>query len=413
MDYIIEGQHKLNGEVAVCGSKNCALPLLAATVLTDKEVVLHNCPDIFDVQNMLSLLESLGKKTQRQGETVIVGGEVATTQISREKAVLLRGSGLLLGGLVAKRGSAFLPQTGGCAIGKRPMDIHVDGLRALGVEVDDAEGIVCHGKPVGGKYRLRMPSVGATENLLCAASLCKQTTVLLNCAMEPEVVALQRFLQLLGVKIQGVGTSTLHIEGKESLGGGEFQIIPDRIVACTYLACAVACGGNVTVKDCSPMHFECFLKMLEERFTLRTFQNAVNIVVSRKTDGYGSVTTAPYPGFPTDVQQILLSLAALSDGGTTKITETLFENRLKHNVSQLQKMGAEVSCRGDCAEIRGKNLHAADVSAADLRGGAALVVAALGAEGTSRVSQAQHIFRGYSCFRENLVSLGGKMEYLQ
>ena len=164
MDYIIEGQHKLNGEVAVCGSKNCALPLLAATVLTDKEVVLHNCPDIFDVQNMLSLLESLGKKTQRQGETVIVGGEVATTQISREKAVLLRGSGLLLGGLVAKRGSAFLPQTGGCAIGKRPMDIHVDGLRALGVEVDDAEGIVCHGKPIGGKYRLRMPSVGATEN---------------------------------------------------------------------------------------------------------------------------------------------------------------------------------------------------------------------------------------------------------
>ena len=406
MDYIIFGKNKLFGELPVYGAKNCELALLGATVLTSDEITLQNCPNIVDVENMLILLESMGKKITRMGDSVSVSGHVNTV-VPQEKAKLLRGSGLVLGGLVSAYGEAFLPSTGGCAIGTRPIDIHLDGLRSMGVTVlESFDGVRCEGKPCGCNYFLRFASVGATENLLCAAVLAKGTTVLNNCATEPEVVALEEMLVQMGAKIDGIGTHSLTVQGVKSLHGAAFAVIPDRIVACTYLACVAASGGKLSVTNCCPKHFDAFLTLLESRFEVKRYENAVTLQANGKPTDYGNVITAPYPGFPTDAQQILLSLCAQSGGGISVVTENLFENRLAHNASQLSQMGADVTVNGRSAKIVGKNLHGARVCAKDLRGGAALVVAALGAEGLTEVSNAEHILRGYDKFAENLRAVG-------
>lgn len=407
MDYIINGKKSLYGDLPVYGAKNCALALLGATVLTTEEIVLKNCPKISDVENMLSLLESLGKKVVRSDETVAVSGPTATTSVPKEKAGLLRGSGLVLGGLVSAYGEAFLPATGGCAIGARPMDIHLQGLRAMevSVEYDDA-GIKCVGKPKGSVFRLRFPSVGATENLLCAAACACGTTVLSNCALEPEVIALENMLAQMGARIRGIGTSEIEIRGVRKLHGAEFTVIPDRIVACTYLACAAAAGGRISITNCSPRDFQAFLRILKPRFDVHVFSDAVTIYANRVPDNYGVTSTAPYPAFPTDCQQLLLSLCAQSAGGTSYIRENLFENRLEHNANQLNKMGADVVVSGCQAEITGKNLSGTEIFAGDLRGGAGLVVAALGAEGKSVVHNTENICRGYRDFSGALRSVG-------
>lgn len=388
------------------GAKNCELALLGATVLTSEEITLQNCPNIVDVENMLILLESMGKKVVRKGASVTVSGHV-TTVVPRAKAKLLRGSGLVLGSLVSAYGEAFLPSTGGCAIGARPIDIHLDGLRSMNVAVwESFDGVRCEGKPCGCNFTLRFASVGATENLLCAAVLAKGTTVLRNCATEPEVVALEEMLVQMGAKIDGIGTPTLSVQGAQSLHGTVFDVIPDRIVACTYLACVAAAGGKLSVTNCRPQHFNAFLTLLESKFQVKRYANAVTLCANERPADYGNVTTAPYPGFPTDAQQILLSLCAQSCGGTSVVTENLFENRLAHNASQLSLMGADVTVCERSATIVGKNLHGATVCAKDLRGGAALVVAALGAEGLSEVRNAEHVLRGYDNFAENLRSVG-------
>lgn len=409
MDYIVNGGNKLYGELQVYGSKNCTLALLGATLLTEECVTLHNCPVITDVENMLKLLAALGKDVCRCGNTVSVAG-YASTIVPAGLAKLLRGSGLVLGSAVARYNYVFLPATGGCAIGSRPIDIHLDGLRAMQVEVtDNAEGVTCRGKPNACEYRLRFPSVGATENLLCAATLAKGKTTLVNCALEPEVVALQNLLCKMGAKIEGVGSSVVTVCGVEKLHGAEFDVIPDRIVAATYLACAAAAGGKVTVVDCVSEHITALLEILQPRYELRLYKNVVTIKSDAAPQDFGNIITAPYPAFPTDVQQIMLSLCAASNGGTSVITEKLFENRLLHNVAELRKMGANISVRENVAEIVGNRLHGAEVQAADLRGGAGLVVAALATEGLTCISKAQHIERGYSQLAENLNSVGAEI----
>ena len=407
MDYIINGGRRLCGEISVYGAKNCALALLGATILTNDTVVLYNCPDIVDVDNMLKLLQAMGKKVQRHGDTVQIFGGLITTSAPQQYATLIRGSALILGSTLSRYHTIDLPLPGGCAIGARPMDVHLLGLEAMGVTVvESPNSLHCSGTPHGARYNLRMPSVGATENLLCASALAKGETVLTNCATEPEVVALAQMLLAMGADISGVGTATMTIKGVDKLHGAIFRVIPDRIVAATYLAATVATCGDVAVTNCEPNHLRAFTELLTPHFQLKQYADAIHIKVEKQPLGYGSVTTAPYPNFPTDMQSLLMSLAAISCGGQTTICETLFENRLQHNALELAKMGAQIEVQADTATISGRKLHGATVVSHDLRGGAGLVVAALNAEGKSTVCGVEHINRGYSKLAEHLISLG-------
>ncbi|MCM1195072.1 MAG: UDP-N-acetylglucosamine 1-carboxyvinyltransferase [Corallococcus sp.] len=407
MDYIINGGNKLRGEIAVYGAKNCALPLLGASILTDEEVVLHNCPRIVDVENMILLLRAMGKKVIWQDNTVCIGGALNTTCAPASIAKLLRGSALIMGSALAKYGRIELPLPGGCAIGCRPIDIHLSGLEAMGAQVKRERGsVVCNGALKGANYAMRFASVGATENLLSASVLAKGETVLENCATEPEVEALGLMLVKMGAKIENVGQMNLRITGVKNLHGAEFDIIPDRIVTATYLSAAVAATGQITVTNCRPRHLYAFLRILRERFDLTEYDDAIGISVVSQPSDYGRLVTAPYPFFPTDIQSLALSLAAMADNGTTVIKETLFENRLQHNANELNKMNADIKVVGDKAIVRGGKLTGATVKACDLRGGAGLVVAALNACGTTTVQDVSHIDRGYINLADSLKSLG-------
>ena len=407
MDYIINGGKRLSGEIPVYGAKNCALALLGATVLTNDTVVLQNCPEIADVNNMLMLLQSMGKRVTRKGDTVQIFGGLCTTSAPERYATLIRGSALILGSTLARYHTVDLPLPGGCAIGARPMDIHLLGLQQMGVTVEEApDSLHCYGRPHGANYNLRFASVGATENLLCASVLAKGETVLTNCATEPEVVGLAEMLIAMGADIQGVGETTVTIKGVDKLHGAVFKVIPDRIVAATYLSATVATFGDVTVTNCNPAHLKAFTDLLEPRFKLALYDDAIRLTVDKQPADYGRVITAPYPLFPTDMQSLVMSLAAFSDGGRTEICEKLFENRLQHNADELAKMGASIEVEGDVAKICGRQLHGAAVQAHDLRGGAGLIVAALNAEGTSRVCDVEHVNRGYSKLAENLAAIG-------
>ena len=406
MDYIVNGGNRLSGEIAVYGAKNCALALLGATILTDEEVILHNCPNIVDVENMIRLLRSMGKKILRSGDTVSVSGKLSTTVAPREIATLLRGSALILGSTLAKYHQIDLPLPGGCAIGARPMDIHLLGLERLNINVSHSQqSVKCVGMPVGAKYSMRFASVGATENLVCAATLARGETVLDNCATEPEVAALEQLLIKMGAKINGVGSQRVVVEGVKTLHGAEYDIIPDRIVTATYISCGVATLGDVTVTNCCPTHIRSFVDILQPHCYVSEYAGAIRVVATEPANGYGTIVTAPYPLFPTDMQSLVLSLATCCNGQTV-ICEKLFENRLSHNASQLNKMGACVSVDGDTATVVGSQLHGALLQAKDLRGGAGLVIAALSANGQSRISDIEHIDRGYINLAQSLATLG-------
>lgn len=406
MDYIINGG-RLCGEISDYGAKNCALALLGATILTDGQITLRNCPNIVDVENMLLLLSAMGKRVTRQGDTVSVSGKLCTTSAPRSLATLLRGSALILGSTIARYHQINLPLPGGCAIGARPMDIHLNGLNALGVQVKSRiDEVECSGTPVGASYNLRFASVGATENLLCAAALAKGESVFTNCATEPEVTALAKMLLKMGAKIRGIGTSTITVEGVNKLHGAQFDVIPDRIVAATYICAGIATLGDVTVTNCNPIHMQALLDILSPCVNITQYSSAVRVVADKQPKGYGKVVTAPYPYFPTDMQSLILTLATCSDG-ETQIRENLFENRLQHNAEQLCKMGARVVVKDNCAFVQGCKLHGAKVCAGDLRGGAGLVIAALNATGASVVSGIEHVNRGYVDLAQNLRLLGG------
>lgn len=408
MDYIINGGRRLCGEVPVYGSKNCALALLGATPLTEDEIVLHSCPKIEDVSNMLRLLTFLGKNVKRQGDTVAVSGAIKNTVLPDALTKLLRGSGLLLGSLLGRYGSAELPLTGGCAIGQRPMDIHFDGLRQMGVMVCNTScgKVSCMGYPQSVKYRLRFASVGATENLVCAAVRGKGNFLLSNCAVEPEVTALCELLNLMGAKIYGAQNSVKQIEGVSCLHGCEYTIIPDRIVACTYLAAGAVTGGDVRVTQCAPLQLFAFLRFLKRCGAKIAYdENSVRVTVKKTLRAAGRIVTAPYPFFPTDAQSLAMSLAACSVGDT-QIVERLFENRLAHNAEQLKKMGAKILVDNDTAFVKGGLLSGAEVSGADLRGEAALLVAALAAQDKTVLGNVSYIQRGYDGLGVSLCSLG-------
>lgn len=410
----ITGKNKLNGEVCVNGSKNAALPVLAATILCEKPCVLKNIPHISDVSNMQSLLKSTGQYSllsnhQYQCEMASEISHFASYDLANR----LRASFLVAGPLVARTGYARVAYPGGCQIGERPVDLHLKGFSKLGISVAIQNGYVelKANKLKGNRIYLDFPSVGATENLMMAATLAHGTTMLENAAAEPEIVDLANFLNQMGADISGAGTDTIVIQGVSSLTGGEYEVIPDRIEAGTYMIAAAATGGKVKVSGVLPEHLNPLVAKLRETGTHITVGER-EILVEGKS-GYKAVDikTMPHPGFPTDLQAQFCAMLAGAKG-TSIITETIFENRFLH-LPELKRLGAKITVEGRTAVIEGTNkLNGAQVRASDLRAAASLVIAGLMAEGTTTVEDNGYLLRGYSQLCENLKKLGAEIEVL-
>lgn len=412
--FLVQKSGPLTGEVTISGSKNAVLPIMAAALLTEEKCTIMETPALRDVDVMCQLLESLGAEVEDKLEDNIV--EIEAKTISQNEAPFelvkkMRASILVIGPLLARTGKAVIPLPGGCAIGKRPIELHLKGLRALGVEIKEESGTqgpleARVDRLVGNDIYLDFPSVGATEVIMMTAAVAEGTTVIENAAQEPEIVDLANFLNKMGAKIKGAGTATVKIDGVEKLHGVSHQVIPDRIEAGTFMVASVITKGNILIRNILPDHVkpvtaklrECGaeITMTEEGMIVR---GDVNPIIS--TD----IKTLPYPGFPTDMQSPFMALLTVAKGPSVVI-ETVFENRFMH-VAEFNRMGANIKTQGNCAIIPGdKQLQGAQVVATDLRAGAAVVLTGLVAEGTTEVSDIYHIDRGYENFVEKFRGLG-------
>ena len=408
--YIIEGGRPLYGEVEIQSAKNAVLPLLAASVLTEERVVIRRCPRIADVLNMVQILGELGCKTGFEGDALIIdGADAANHEIPSALARELRSSVFLLGSVVARFGRARIAYPGGCDIGLRPVDLHLQGLRRLGVGVREEGGCIdcsCSGVR-GAEIVLDCPSVGATENILLAAVTARGTTVIRNAAREPEIVDLANMLVAMGARVEGAGTSTIEVEGVplSSLHPCEHTTVGDRIEAGTFLAGGALMGGPVTVRGIDPSFLRMALMKLQAMGC--DVQTGDGWITVARTGALlpTDIQTLPHPGFPTDLQAQFMLLAARAEGSSV-ITENVFENRFMF-AAELGRMGADITIEGHHALVRGvKGLQGAPVSATDLRAGAAIVLAGISAEGETRVHHIEHIDRGYEDYVGKLVSLG-------
>ncbi len=405
---VIRGHRPLFGTVAASGSKNAALPILAASLLAEGTTTLCNVPHLTDITLMCEILAELGcHVTQHEHTVTVCADALRRYEISYNLTGQMRGSFLVMGPLLARFGRVRIAMPGGCAIGARPIDLHIKGLVALGAQIRNRQGFIdaTASKLTGTKIYLDFPSVGATENILCAATLAEGLTVIENPATEPEIVDLANFLCRLGAKISGAGTDTIKIYGVTALRGAQHAIISDRIEAGTLLVAAAATGGQVTVTDIVPDYMKPLTaKLSEMQVPVSVADKAVTVSgvgLLRATD----IKTLPFPGFPTDMQAQMTSLLALSSG-TGIITETVFENRFMHT-GELNRMGASIKVAGRSAVIEGKkSLTGTRVKATDLRAGAALVIAGLAARGDTEISDIHHIERGYDHLDEKLRSLG-------
>ena len=404
----VEGMHRLQGEAAVQGSKNAVLPILSACVLNEGETILHGCPKIRDVSSMLEALECAGAKIAWEGNTVILDTSVMYPAPFIEKAGCMRSSVMLLGSFLGRFGRATLGYPGGCRIGRRPIDLHEQTLNAMGVIFCEEEDYL-EGRCVsleGCDLYLPYPSVGVTENILLAASKASGMTRIYGAAKEPEITELCKFLMLLGVRIGGIGTDRLSIMGGKFKKHVEYQICTDRIVAGTYLFAVAGTGGDVILKNAPLTHMKNTIQTVGRLGAkLNRCGNDVRIQMKGTPNAIRCIRTAPYPEFPTDLQSPLLSVLCKADG-CSKIEERIFENRFLI-VKELQKMGANVVTEGRCAYTSPvKRLMGSCVEATDLRGGAALVIAAMEAEGKSVIDNAEVIFRGYERIIEDFQDLG-------
>ena len=407
--YIINGGNKLYGSVGVQSAKNSVLPILAATVLADQKVEILNVPQISDVRNMVKILACLGCKTVYEGDSIIIDSSSADCfEIPSALARELRSSVFMLGAVISRFHSAKIAYPGGCDIGLRPVDLHLTGLKRLGVQISEKNGyIICKcDKLSGNEIMLDCPSVGATENIMLAAVKADGTTIIKNAAREPEIEDLQNFLNKIGAKISGAGSGTIKIDGVKKLYGCQYQPIPDRIEAGTFLIGAAMCGGEVTVEGIYPENISSLIHKLTENGCKIHINNDKIVLENHKIlTSVKSVETRPYPGFPTDLQAQYTALCCISNGHSI-ITENLFETRFKY-VPELRKMGADVTVIDRNAFVRGvEKFKGATVVAYDLRGGAALVLAALAGEGSSEVLDISHIDRGYGAFEYKLRKLG-------
>lgn len=404
----INGGHRLVGEVRASGAKNAALPILAAGLLTAEDLVLHNVPDLADVRTMLKLLEGMGVRVDRNGTDVTLNaGAITSTKAPYELVKTMRASVLTLCPLVTRFGHAEVSLPGGCAIGARPVDQHIKGLKQLGAEVDIKEGYVVAraGRLQGTRIVTDMVTVTGTENLVMAAVLAEGTTVIENAALEPEVVDLCDCLNAMGAKIEGIGTARLTIEGVAALHGAEHTVIADRIEAGSFFVAAVVTQGDILVTHCEPHHMEVVLdKLREAGAQLDVGSDWVRVRMTGRPKPV-SVRTVPHPGFPTDMQAQFMTMNCFAEG-TASVTETIFENRFMH-VPELMRLGARISIDGHTALVEGvPSLTGATIMATDLRASASLVIAALAAEGSSTVDRIYHLDRGYERMEEKLRSLG-------
>ena len=411
--YVIKGGNPLVGEVEIGGAKNAALGFLAAAIMTDETVIIDNLPNVRDINVLLSAMEGIGAKIERLGEhkVKINGSLIHDLSVDYEYINKIRASYYLLGALLGKYKKAEVAFPGGCAIGTRPIDLHLKGFRALGADVDIQHGLISATAEhlVGNHIYLDKVSVGATINIMMAASMAEGKTIIENAAKEPHVVDVANFLNSMGANIRGAGTDVIRIVGVEKLHKTEYSIIPDQIEAGTFMFAAAATKGDVTVKNVIPKHLEATTaKLIEIGCEVEEFDDAVR-VVSSKPLHHTQVTTLPYPGFPTDMQPQMSVLLALAEG-TSTVTESIFENRFKY-VDELTRMGAQVKVESNIAIITGVEKYTgARVSAPDLRAGAALVIAGLAAEGITIVDDIYYIERGYEHFEEKLASLGAMIE---
>ncbi len=408
--YIINGENKLSGTVEVQSAKNSVLPILAATVLTDEKVTICNVPEITDVRNMIRILNCLGCRSVFSGGNVTIESSCADCyEIPRELAHELRSSVFLLGSVISRFHKAKIAYPGGCDIGLRPVDLHLTGLKKLGVRIKEDNGYIsCEcDKLTGNEIMLDCPSVGATENIMLAAVKAEGITTIENAAREPEIEDLQKFLNRIGAKVSGAGTGTIVIRGVEKLGGCSYLPISDRIEAGTYLIGTAMCGGEITLTHANAELLSSLLhKLRENGCKIRIKDDKIYLKNDRRLVSVKSVETQPYPGFPTDLQAQMTALCCICSGNSI-ITENLFETRFKY-APELRKMGADITVIGRNAFVHGvPKLKGATVVAHDLRGGAALVIAALSAEGRSEILDISHIDRGYSGFEYKLRALGG------
>ncbi len=409
--YLVEGGKPLHGSIPISGAKNSVLPILAATLLTGGRTILHNCPDLRDVRSALEILEHLGCRTRRQGSDILVDSSGASRwDVPHALMREMRSSVIFLGPILARFGKARLSLPGGCEIGQRPIDLHLAALRRLGAEIREEGGdILCRAGDLRGReIILSFPSVGATENAMLTACACSGVTRIINAAREPEIADLQAFLQKAGADIGGSGESVITVSGGMPRRDVEHTILPDRIETATYLCAAAACGGEVTLTETQPEQVGTVLQCLSEAgCTVRTAGRSITLLAPERLGHIAQVRTMPYPGFPTDAQAPLMA-AACTGQGASVFLETIFENRYRH-VSELARMGADIRVSGRTALVNGAALHGASVRCTDLRGGAALVIAALAARGESRIEDITHIDRGYEHLAEKLTALGGSI----
>jgi len=410
---VIEGGNKLTGEVVVSGAKNAVLPILAATVIGANESTIFNVPKLKDVEVMEKILISLGVNIKRIDNMMWIDSKpLNNIKIPEELVREMRSSIILMGAMLARTGEVVASFPGGCEIGPRPIDMHLKGLRELGAEIEESHGFIyAKAKELKGcEIQLDYPSVGATENIMLAATRAKGTTVIRNAAREPEIVDLQNYLNKAGAKVSGAGTSVVIIEGVNEFNDVSHNTMPDRIVAGTYMIASAITGGEIVVKNIVIDHLQAIIAKLKEAGCIIYNDNSsLKIIGPRKINSIEMIQTLPYPGFPTDMQAQMMALLTIANG-TSIISETVFENRFKH-AEELIRMGANIKIFGRVAVVKGvKELTGAKVSAKDLRGGASLILAGLAARGVTVVDNVFHVERGYENFHLELERLGANIK---
>lgn len=413
--FIVEGGTPLNGSIRVSSAKNAVLPVIAASLLTESECIIEDVPKLRDVKAMREVLISLGAKVSIKGNNIrINAANIDSIEAPYELVRKMRASFLVLGPLLARKGKARVSLPGGCAIGSRPIDLHLKGFAALGANIELGHGFVeasCN-ELIGSIIYLDFPSVGATENIMMAAVLAKGQTIIENAAKEPEIIDLANFLNSMGAHVRGAGTDIIKIEGVKKLKGISYTVIPDRIEAGTFLVAGAITGGNLLVENVLPEHLkpviakliECGAKITEESQGLR--------IIGKERPKASNVKTLPYPGFPTDMQAQIMAYLSLAEG-ISIVTETVFENRFMH-IEELKRLGAHIKVEGRSAVIEGiEKLSGAPVKATDLRAGAALILAGLAAKGTTKITNAYHIERGYVDIAGKLSKVGAKIKRIE
>ncbi len=412
---IVKGGNRLVGAVKTSGAKNAVLPIIAASILGTTPSHLDEVPMLEDVHTISEVLKCLGLAVECSPEKNVLdidSTEITSYEAPYELVRTMRASFLVMGPLLARIGKARISMPGGCAIGARPIDIHLKGFEALGVKIEQGHGYIEASAPEGLKgtsIYFDFPSVGATENIIMAASLAEGTTILENAAEEPEIVDLANYLNKMGAKIRGAGTDTIRIEGVDKLHGADYTIIPDRIEAGTYMIAAAMTGGDIVVENVLPEHQKPLIAKLREAGAVVEEDIDKVRVIGKNPLKAVSIKTLPYPGFPTDMQAQMMAMMVIAEG-RSKVTETVFENRFMH-VVELNRMGAQISTEGRSAVIDGPcKLTGCDVRATDLRAGAAMILAGLVAEGTTRIGDLHHIDRGYENIVAKLKNLGADIE---